>query len=163
MRISRHARHAAAKKSATARICACAGLGKTTLAHVLAGHCGFRVVEINASDERTASSLTHRISNAVQMQAVMGDRRPNCVVIDEIDGATGMHSSLCAFLHDCVPGNGAAAAAVQRWVISWSVHPLMLSHQTRITSALLLASQRKCYLGLTHICTPDVLACPNCI
>ena len=29
------------------------GLGKTTLAHVLAKHAGYRVVEINASDERS--------------------------------------------------------------------------------------------------------------
>lgn len=67
-----------------------AGLGKTTLAHVVARHCGFRPLEINASDERTAGSLTSRINDAVQMQAVMDDKRPNCVIIDEIDGATGM-------------------------------------------------------------------------
>lgn len=66
-----------------------AGLGKTTLAHVVAAHCGFRVVEINASDERTAARLGQRISDAVHMQAVSADKRPNCVVIDEIDGATG--------------------------------------------------------------------------
>lgn len=48
-----------------------AGTGKTTLAHVLAAHCGFRVVEINASDERTASSLTRRITDAAQMTHVL--------------------------------------------------------------------------------------------
>lgn len=31
-----------------------AGLGKTTLAHTVARHCGYRPVEINASDDRTA-------------------------------------------------------------------------------------------------------------
>lgn len=67
----------------------CAGLGKTTLAHVVARHCGYRTVEINASDERTATTLHARISDAVQMQSVMGAGRPNCVIIDEIDGATG--------------------------------------------------------------------------
>ncbi len=67
----------------------CAGLGKTTLAHVVARHCGYRTVEINASDERTAATLQARISDAVQMQSVMGAGRPNCVIIDEIDGATG--------------------------------------------------------------------------
>ncbi|KAK9810822.1 hypothetical protein WJX73_010031 [Symbiochloris irregularis] len=70
-------------------MCGPPGLGKTTLAHVVARHCGFRPMEINASDERTAGSLTSRINDAVQMQAVMDDRRPNCVIIDEIDGATG--------------------------------------------------------------------------
>lgn len=49
----------------------CSGTGKTTLAHVLAAHCGFRVVEINASDERTASTLTRRIADAAQMTHVL--------------------------------------------------------------------------------------------
>ncbi len=66
-----------------------AGLGKTTLAHVAARHCGYRPVEINASDDRTAAALSARVADAVQMTAVLGERRPNCVVIDEIDGATG--------------------------------------------------------------------------
>lgn len=47
------------------------GTGKTTLAHVLAAHCGFRVVEINASDDRTATSLTKRITDAAQMTHVL--------------------------------------------------------------------------------------------
>lgn len=72
-------------------ICAgrAAGLGKTTLAHVAARHCGYRPVEINASDDRTAATLGARVADAVQMIAVLGERRPNCVVVDEVDGATG--------------------------------------------------------------------------
>lgn len=66
-----------------------AGVGKTTLAHVAARHCGYRVVEINASDERSRSALLSAAAAAVQMQPVLGDRRPNCLVIDEIDGALG--------------------------------------------------------------------------
>lgn len=65
------------------------GLGKTTLAHVVARHCGYRPLEINASDDRTATTLVTRITDAVQMRAVMGSGRPNCVIIDEIDGAAG--------------------------------------------------------------------------
>ncbi|PRW55958.1 chromosome transmission fidelity 18-like protein [Chlorella sorokiniana] len=65
------------------------GLGKTTLAHVCAAHCGYRPLEINASDDRGGASLQARILDAVEMQSVMGERRPNCVIIDEIDGATG--------------------------------------------------------------------------
>ena len=30
------------------------GTGKTTLAHIIAGHCGYRALEVNASDDRTA-------------------------------------------------------------------------------------------------------------
>ena len=66
-----------------------AGVGKTTLAHVAARHCGYRVVEINASDERSRGALLSAVAAAVQMQPVLGDRRPNCLVIDEIDGALG--------------------------------------------------------------------------
>ena len=68
---------------------AAAGLGKTTLAHVAARHCGYRALEINASDDRGAATLTRRVADAVEMASVLGARRPNCVIIDEIDGATG--------------------------------------------------------------------------
>ena len=64
-------------------------MGKTTLAHVAARHAGYRVVEVNASDDRSAEALTKRVVDATQMQAVIGEKRPNCVVIDEIDGALG--------------------------------------------------------------------------
>eukprot|EP00897_Mesotaenium_endlicherianum_P008791 jgi/Mesen1/7940/ME000422S07100 len=71
-------------------LCGAPGLSKTTLAHVAAKHCGYRAVEVNASDDRAASTLRARILDAVQMQSVVaGDRRPNCVIIDEIDGAVG--------------------------------------------------------------------------
>lgn len=65
-------------------------MGKTTLAHVVARHCGYRPVEINASDDRTGSALHTRVTDACQMQAVMGCKQPNCVIIDEIDGALGL-------------------------------------------------------------------------
>ena len=65
------------------------GYGKTTLAHIAARHCGYKPVEINASDDRTASTLVSKVNDAVQMQAVIGEKKPNCVIIDEIDGAAG--------------------------------------------------------------------------
>lgn len=43
------------------------GVGKTTLAHVVARHCGYRVVEINASDERSRGALLGAINSAVQV------------------------------------------------------------------------------------------------
>ncbi len=68
------------------------GLGKTTMAHVLAEHAGFEVIEINASDERTASGLRERVENATQMRSVLHgqpghDAKPSAIVLDEIDGA----------------------------------------------------------------------------
>lgn len=84
-------------------LCGAPGLGKTTLAHIAAKHCGYNVVEINASDDRTAKSLRSKVMNAVEMQSVLGAKRPNCVVIDEIDGAQVSHSaaSLCCLMHTC--------------------------------------------------------------
>jgi len=67
-----------------------AGLGKTTLAHVVARHCGYRPVEINASDDRSATALVQRVLDSAQMRTVTGDARPACIIIDEIDGAVGM-------------------------------------------------------------------------
>ncbi|KAM5151796.1 chromosome transmission fidelity protein 18 homolog [Mantella aurantiaca] len=64
------------------------GLGKTTLAHVIARHAGYNVVEMNASDDRSPEIFRTRIEAATQMKSVLGaDERPNCLIIDEIDGA----------------------------------------------------------------------------
>ncbi|XP_061088741.1 chromosome transmission fidelity protein 18 homolog [Conger conger] len=64
------------------------GLGKTTLAHIIARHAGYNVVEMNASDDRSAELFQKRIDTATQMKSVLGaNEKPNCLVIDEIDGA----------------------------------------------------------------------------
>ncbi|KAF3427800.1 hypothetical protein E2986_02125 [Frieseomelitta varia] len=64
------------------------GLGKTTLAHLVAKHAGYNVVEINASDERSPDAFRQVLLASTQMKAVIGnDPRPNCLVLDEIDGA----------------------------------------------------------------------------
>ncbi|KAI9007309.1 P-loop containing nucleoside triphosphate hydrolase protein [Gaertneriomyces semiglobifer] len=67
------------------------GLGKTTLAHVIARQAGYNVVEINASDDRTGDAVRTKLVGALETQSVLGSRKPHLVVIDEIDGvsATG--------------------------------------------------------------------------
>ncbi|KAL6340721.1 hypothetical protein AAG906_021259 [Vitis piasezkii] len=69
------------------------GLGKTTLAHVVAKHCGYHVVEINASDDRSSSTIEAKILDVVRMNSVMVDSSP--IVIDEIDGALGDGKGAC--------------------------------------------------------------------
>ncbi|KAM7259687.1 hypothetical protein ACFE04_015428 [Oxalis oulophora] len=70
-------------------LCGSPGLGKTTLAHVAAKHCGYHVLELNASDDRSSSSIEAKILDVVQMNSVMADAKPKCLVIDEIDGSLG--------------------------------------------------------------------------
>lgn len=63
-------------------------LGKTTLAHMVARHAGYNVVEINASDDRSLEAFKTSLENATQMRSVIDQEgRPNCLVFDEIDGA----------------------------------------------------------------------------
>ena len=62
------------------------GTGKTTLAHILATHCGYRPHEINASDDRTMEVLKSSIMNAMSSNTIIGDKKPNCIILDEIDG-----------------------------------------------------------------------------
>jgi len=60
------------------------GVGKTTLAHVLAQHCGYNVIEINASDDRSAKKLRQTLRDALQSRASLRSNKPNCVVLDEV-------------------------------------------------------------------------------
>lgn len=94
------------------------GLGKTTLAHVIAKHAGYNVVEINASDDRSAEVFQKRIDQATQMKSVLGaNERPNCLIIDEIDGAPAAAINiLLAVLNrkDGHGGEGGAEAAKKK-------------------------------------------------
>eukprot|EP00092_Neocalanus_flemingeri_P030900 GFUD01033557.1.p1 GENE.GFUD01033557.1~~GFUD01033557.1.p1 ORF type:complete len:883 (+),score=321.60 GFUD01033557.1:37-2685(+) len=67
------------------------GLGKTTLAHIVARHAGYKVVEMNASDDRSVEAFQKKLESATQMRSVVTeDQRPNCLIIDEIDGSPGV-------------------------------------------------------------------------
>jgi chromosome transmission fidelity protein 18 len=77
--------------------------GKTTLAHIVARHAGYRPLEVNASDDRSTSVLTERIRRAMESTTLnlsinseksntnnigRNDHgKPNCLILDEIDGA----------------------------------------------------------------------------
>ncbi|CAH0589212.1 unnamed protein product [Chrysodeixis includens] len=71
-----------------ALLCGPPGVGKTTLAHLLAKIAGYRPVEINASDERSTDAFRTALQSATLMRSVLdAEKRPNCLILDEIDGA----------------------------------------------------------------------------
>lgn len=64
------------------------GLGKTTLAHIIAKHAGYNIREMNASDDRSVESFKQALESGTQMTSILNkDNRPNCIIFDEIDGA----------------------------------------------------------------------------
>ena len=64
------------------------GLGKTTLAHIVAKHAGYKVVEMNASDDRSLETFSRKFESSTQMKTVVTeDKKPICLIIDEIDGS----------------------------------------------------------------------------
>jgi chromosome transmission fidelity protein 18 len=69
------------------------GCGKTTLARVIATHCGYHWEEINASDDRSGRTLIHKIDNLVTNHTVRTQQKPTCVIIDEVDGALDSDSN----------------------------------------------------------------------
>lgn len=65
------------------------GTGKTTLARIIASHCGYKPIEINASDDRTADKLIEKIESACQsysLNANEKESKPSLIILDEVDG-----------------------------------------------------------------------------
>ena len=67
------------------------GVGKTTLANIIAKQCGYEPIVVNASDERTTDKLILRIYNTTLMHNLTNlkkdqKRKPTCLILDEIDG-----------------------------------------------------------------------------
>lgn len=93
------------------------GVGKTTLAHIVARHCGYRPIEVNGSDERSESALTERVVRAMESSTLNfgGDNnhnhhhQPNCLILDEIDGADAARAiqSLVNIIRAEMPAKGA--------------------------------------------------------
>ncbi|TFK42329.1 P-loop containing nucleoside triphosphate hydrolase protein [Crucibulum laeve] len=78
------------------------GLGKTTLAHVIARQAGYEVMEINASDARSGQVVEDRIRPALESGSAVGSTKPVLLIIDEIDGATGAGENSNSFVHKLV-------------------------------------------------------------
>ena len=67
------------------------GVGKTTLANIIAKQCGYEPLIVNASEERTTDKLILRIYNSTLMHNLTNlkkdqKRKPSCLILDEIDG-----------------------------------------------------------------------------
>uniref|UniRef100_A0A0R3S534 AAA domain-containing protein n=1 Tax=Elaeophora elaphi TaxID=1147741 RepID=A0A0R3S534_9BILA len=66
-----------------------AGTGKTTLATIVAQHAGYRVVSLNASDERNTVDFEKCFEDTLRTTRTLdASSRPNCLILDEIDGAS---------------------------------------------------------------------------
>jgi len=75
---------------------------------MVAKHAGYNVVEINASDDRSIEAFRNTLENATQMRSVVDQqKRPNCIVFDEIDGAP---AASIDFLVKFISGNVAVKA-----------------------------------------------------
>lgn len=93
------------------------GIGKSTLAHIIARHVGYRPLEVNGSDERSASALTERVVRAMESNTLnlTGENDsdslscPNCLILDEIDGADAKSaiSALVEIIRAEIPARGA--------------------------------------------------------
>ena len=119
------------------------GLGKTTLAHIIARAAGYHAVEVNArydcapsaprsaslhytfpatdlgpfprtllrgSDDRSTEALQNKVRTAAEMRSMMGSQKPNCIILDEVDGLYG-------------GGGGVVTIFLWVWVGSQSILP----------------------------------------
>ena len=79
------------------------GIGKTTVAHLVADVCGYTVIELNASNERSAGAVRKWFEEAAGSHHV-GERR--VVIMDEVDGMSrgdrGGIGELARVLRMCV-------------------------------------------------------------
>lgn len=123
------------------------GVGKSTLAHIVARHAGYRPIEVNASDDRSSTVLADRVQRAMEsttinfqladLEGKLSSRspnqrktlgmkrqgilssasceagRPNCLILDEIDGADakGAIQSLVDMIRAEIPPKSAKRKA----------------------------------------------------
>ena len=82
-----------------------AGIGKTTLAHLIFNHYNYEVIESNASDTRTKKYLQETIGQISKYTVCVdfGETfKPIAIVMDEIDGLAGGESNAVQELIDII-------------------------------------------------------------
>ncbi len=68
------------------------GVGKTTLAYAVAHDQNYDIIEMNASDARSAEDIKKRISETVRSRSItdfLGMTKKKIILIDEVDGISG--------------------------------------------------------------------------
>jgi replication factor C large subunit len=68
------------------------GVGKTTLAHAVAHDENYDIIEMNASDARSADDIKKRISETMRSRSItdfLGMTKKKIILIDEVDGISG--------------------------------------------------------------------------
>jgi chromosome transmission fidelity protein 18 len=88
------------------------GVGKTTLAHIIARHAGYEPLEVNASDDRSEATLYDKVIRAMESSTLtptlqLGGK-PNCIILDEVDGADAKNAiaSLVTLIRAEIPSKG---------------------------------------------------------
>ena len=66
-----------------------AGIGKTSAAHALANDYGWEIIELNASDQRTASVIERVAGSASSMRTLTGTDSKRLIILDEADNIHG--------------------------------------------------------------------------
>lgn len=86
------------------------GIGKTTIAYIVAKECGFDVIEFNASETRSQKSIkdvVYEASTTTNINNMNGNERPILVIMDEVDGITaGEHAGMAELLKIINPLKG---------------------------------------------------------
>ncbi|KAK1932920.1 hypothetical protein X943_001386 [Babesia divergens] len=76
-----------------------AGVGKSTVVNILARHCGFDVVEINASEDRSKAKILPTIKGIITANAI-SQSRPNLCLLEEVDGLHAAEGQIIGALKD---------------------------------------------------------------
>lgn len=66
-----------------------AGIGKTSAAHALANDFGWEIIELNASDKRTADAVERVAGSASKMHSLDGSTSRRLIILDEADNLHG--------------------------------------------------------------------------
>ena len=73
-----------------------AGIGKTTLAHLILQKYGYEIIECNASDTRSKKQLKETLGGISKVSVCIDNKnnfKPTAIIMDEIDGLTGSNET----------------------------------------------------------------------